>query len=560
MSRTAWFRLNAIVVAAVILSATGCTSLHDYVHNGFKVGPNYCPPPAPVAQHWIDQADFRQTENPEILACWWKVLNDPKLNNLVWSAFRQNLTLKEAGFRILEERAQLGIAVGNLFPQTQDMTGSYQRISVPVAPGVPITSPRFYDEWNYGFNLNWELDFWGRFRRAVIAAEDSLQASSYGYDAVLVTLLGDVAQAYVRVRTDQERIKLLQANIELQRGVLKFIETRFRAGFRQTELDYDQALSTLRQTEAQILPLAIDARQAEDLLCILMGMPPVDLEPMLGIAPIPTAPPEVAIGMPADLLRRRPDVRQAERLAAAQGEQIGIAETDLYPAFFINGNLGWEAQNFPDLFKTTAFNGSVGPSFQWNLLNYGRIINNMRDQNARFQESLVTFQQSVLEADREVEDGLVTFLRSQRQAKLLDESVVAAERAVKIVVLQYEKGAVDFNRYAVIEQNLVTQQDLEAQARGQIAQGLVAMYRAMGGGWEIRLATGAAAEEGTPNPEATPNPATGPNPPAEKIPVPEPPDGKAADNRPTLPPAPAAPQTPPAEAPAKPVPKPEAKP
>ena len=182
--------------------------------------------------------------------------------------------------------------------------------------------------------------------------EDNLQASAYGYDAVLVTLLGDVAQNYVRLRTDQERIKLLQANAEVQRGVLKFIETRFRAGFRQTELDYDQAVSNLRQTEAAILPLAIDARQAEDLLCILMGMPPVDLDAMLGIGPIPTAPPEIAIGIPADLLRRRPDVRQNERLAASQAEQIGIALTDLYPAFFINGTVGYTAANFPDLFKT----------------------------------------------------------------------------------------------------------------------------------------------------------------------------------------------------------------
>ena len=492
MSRRGIFRVHAFIAAAVILSVTGCTSLHDYVHNGFKIGPNYCPATAPIAEHWIDQADFQQTQNPEILACWWKVFNDSKLNELVWRAFRQNLTLKEAGFRILQERAQRGIAVGNLFPQTQDMTGSYQRIGAPfnVPLTTPLTTPGFYDRWSYGFNLNWELDFWGRFRRAVIAADDNLQASCYGYDAVLVTLLGDVAQNYVRVRTDQERIKLLEANAELQRGLLRFIETRFQARFRQTELDYDQALSNLRQTEAQILPLAIDARRAEDLLSILMGIPPVDLEPMLGIAPIPTAPPEVAIGIPADLLRRRPDVRQQERLAAAQAEQIGIALTDLYPAFYINGNLGWEALNFPDLFRSTAFNGEVGPSFQWNLLNYGRIINNVRYQDARFQELMVTFQQSVLEADREVEDGLVTFLRSQRQTKLLEESVVAAERAVKIVVFQYEKGAVDFNRYAVIEQNLVTQQDLLAQARGQIAQGLVAMYRAMGGGWEIRLVRG----------------------------------------------------------------------
>jgi NodT family efflux transporter outer membrane factor (OMF) lipoprotein len=551
MSRTACFRLNAFLVAAVILSATGCTSFHDYVHNGFKVGPNYHPAPAPVAQHWINQADFQQTQNPEILACWWRVFNDQKLNDLVWCAFKQNLTLKDAGLRVLQERALRGVAVGNLFPQTQQALGSYTRQVAAAGPasGSSPTNATFSDSWATGFSLNWELDFWGHFRRAILQADANLEASCYGYDAALVTMLGDVAQAYVRLRTDQERIKLLEANAEVQRGVLKFIETRFRAGFRQTELDYDQAVSNLRQTESQILPLAIDARQAEDQLCILMGMPPADLEPMLGIAPIPNAPPEVVIGIPADLLRRRPDVRQKERLAAAQAEQIGIDLATLYPTFSINGAIGYQAQNFPDLFRNSALNGSVGPQFKWNVLNYGRILNTTRADDALFQALVVEFQQSVLQADREVEDGLVSFLQSQRETKLLEESVVAAERAVKIVVLQYEKGAVDFNRYAVIEQNLVTQQDGLAQARGQIAQGLVAMYRAMGGGWEIRLGAGDEAQ----GPAAAPNPPTTPQ--GEQLPVPQPTDGNAAGVQPALPPVPAAPLPPP-ESSAKPVPAP----
>ena len=217
------------------------------------------------------------------------------------------------------------------------------------------------------------------------AADDKLDANVEGYDAAIVTMLGDIAQNYVQVRTDQEQIKTQQANVELQRGVLQFIERRLTAGFRQTELDFDQAESNLKQTEAGIPALEIDMRQAEDALCILLGMPPVDLANLLGTGPIPSTPPEVAIGIPADLLRRRPDVRQAERLAAAQAEQIGIAQADLYPAFYVNGSLGYSAQNFPDLFKNTAFNGSVGPSFQWNLLNYGRIVNNVRSQDAQFQ-------------------------------------------------------------------------------------------------------------------------------------------------------------------------------
>ena len=208
---------------------------------------------------------------------------------------------------------------------------------------------------------------------------------------------------------------------------------------------------------------------------------------MLGPGPIPTAPPEVAVGIPADLLRRRPDIRRAERLAAAQAELIGIAQADLYPAFSLNGTLGYQAQNFSDLFKSNAFTGSVGPSFHWNVLNYGRIVNNVRFNDARFQELAYAYQDTVLRADREVENGLVSFLKSQRRERLLGESVEAANKAFKIVVAQYEKGAVDFNRYALIEQNLVTQQDSLAQARGQISQGLISVYRALGGGWQMRL-------------------------------------------------------------------------
>jgi outer membrane protein TolC len=224
-------------------------------------------------------------------------------------------------------------------------------------------------------------------------------------------------------------------------------------------------------------------------------MPPVDLTNMLGIEPIPVSPPDVIIGIPADLLRRRPNVRRAERQAAAQAEQIGIAQSDLYPAFSINGNFGYTANNFPDLFKNTAFNGSVGPSFQWNLLNYGLIVNNVRYQDAKFQELAVAYQSTVLRANKEVEKGLVEFLRSQRRSRLLDESVAAAQEAVEIVITQLEKGVVDFNRYALIEQNLVTQQDSAAQARGQISQGLIAVFCALGGGWEIRLGGEAAAVE-----------------------------------------------------------------
>ncbi len=526
MPRSFQLRLTAVAVVSVLaIGSSGCSSLRGYVHKGFKVGPDYCQPPAAVAEHWIDEADVHAVENPEILKCWWTVFNDPKLNELVTCAYRQNLTLREAGYRILEARATLDIAVGNIFPQTQRATGSFKRGAAALGTNDSVMNfARYSDSWNFGLNLNWELDFWGRFRRAIASADASLDASVADYDYVLVTLLGDVATNYVTVRTSRERIKLVEANVKLQKGVFQYIENRLKAG-KVSRLDYDQAESNLRQTEAGIQQLEIAVRQAENALCTLLGIPTIDLSKMLGDGPIPIAPADAVVGVPADLLRRRPDVRKAERKAAAQAEQIGIAQADLYPAFSITGNLGYSARNFPDLFRYSAFNGNVGPSFQWNLLNYGRIAANVRYQDAAFQELVVAYQNTVLKANEEVENGLVTFLRSQERSKLLDESVAAAERAVKTVILQYEKGLVDFNRYATIEQNLVTQQDSSAQARGQIAQGLISVYRALGGGWEIRLAD----EQGTPGEEPGEKPKA-----TEEVPSPPP----------AIPPAPKEPAAP----------------
>ena len=533
--------LAAYISAAILIGLSGCSSFDGYFKNGFKVGPNYCPAEANVAEHWIDAADPRVRKDSADLSRWWTVFNDPVLSGLIVNSFQQNLTVKEAGCRILGARAKLGIARGDIFPQSQTMTGSGTRTKTsaavaavgggggqklfvldasgnPINPPIPVgpdpaaigTQSLYSSNLNYGFNLAWELDFWGKFRRAVTAADANLQASVEDYDAAIVTLLGDVATNYVNVRQYQEQIELSKANVELQRGVLKIVQARLDAG-RTSELDVDQAQAQLSQTEASIPLLEVKLRQAENQLCILMGMPPVDLQARLGVRPIPTAPPEVAVGIPAELLSRRPDVRKAERNAAAQAEEIGIAQADFYPHISITGNMGYSAAEFSDLFRSGAFNGSVGPSFQWNILNYGRIANNVRFQDATFQEKLLIYRQTVLQANADVENGIIAFLRSQQQAKMLADSVVANEKAVNIVVNQYRVGTVDFNRVATLEQNLVTAQDAQAQARALIAQGLIQVYRALGGGWQIRL------EEGD-QPTLTQPPHAAPAP--EKVPMP----------------------------------------
>jgi NodT family efflux transporter outer membrane factor (OMF) lipoprotein len=479
--------LAGLLMLGVPLS--GCTHVKEYIHNGFKVGPNYRRPPAPAAENWIDTADARvRTENDNLLR-WWTVFNDPELETIVGEAYLQNLTLRQAGLRVLEARAQQAIAVGTFFPQTQQTTGDYRGFAVSTA--VPnrsnVRSP-FYSQWTYGFTLAWELDFWGRFRRAIESANDSLDASVEDYDYVLVTLLGDVATYFAQMRTFEQRIAYARANVELLRQTLTIAEARYKAGT-TGELDVLQARSTLEQTEAQISELEISLRQVNNQLCVLLGIPPEELRARLGPGPILTAPAEVAVGIPADLLRRRPDVRRAERVAAAQSAQIGVAEAELYPHISITGSVNYSAGT-PLLPRLPALGGpvtpraleaNIGPTFQWNILNYGRLRNNVRLQDARFQELVAAYQSTVLSAAQEVENGLVTFLQAQERAKFQAASVEDAEKAVRIVVAQYREGTVDFTRVTQIQQNLVQLLDTLAQARGEIGLGLIQVYRALGG-------------------------------------------------------------------------------
>ena len=505
--------LQGNLFIALAMCCCGCTPLAEYVQNGFKVGPNYRTPDAPVASTWIDASDKRVRTASDDLSKWWTVFNDPVLNDLICYAYHQNLTLKEAGYRVLQARAQLGISIGEIFPQTQAMNGDFLR---EASSGQTGSSQRFFSRWDYGFALAWELDFWGKFRRAVESNRASLQASVADYDDVLVTLLGDVATAYVTYRTTEERIKYATQNADIQAKVLKITQDKYDVG-NATKMDVDQAASTLYSTMAGIPALEITLRTANNQLCILLGIPSEQLQSKLGKAPIPTAPPDVAVGIPADLLRRRPDVREAERLAAAQCAQIGVAVSEFYPHISILGTIDYQASRFRNLFSSKAFSGSVGPSFQWDILQYGRLLNNVRLQDATFLELVEAYKQAVLTANQEVENGLVTFLQSQEQYKWQKKSVDAGQDALNTVQEQWKAGVVDFTRVAQLLQNQVVLDDTLAQVQGQIATGLISVYTALGGGWELRC-TGC-------TPRVAPPPAPeGP----ELLPVPRKLDGGAA--------------------------------
>ncbi|MBN2023996.1 MAG: efflux transporter outer membrane subunit [Pirellulales bacterium] len=465
----------------------GCTSWREYFANGFKVGPNYRRPPAPVADQWIDATDPALDTAQIDDATWWRAFDDPVLDSLIASAYRQNLTVRIAGLRILEARAQRAIAAGNLFPQGQDVSGDYTRIGLSENSLHGFGPVSNFDQWTLGGSLAWELDFWGRFRRAIEAADANLDASVENYDAVLVLLVSNVAESYTNVRIAEQRLAFARQNVEIQRGSMRIAEDRLHEGT-ATRLDVTQAQSDLANTEASIPVLEASRRQAANQLCILLGMPPQNLDEMLSArAGIPDAPPQVAVGIPAELLRRRPDVRRAEREVAAQSAMIGVATSELYPHFSINGTIYLDATRFEDLFSADSMAGAVGPAFRWNILNYGRLANNVRVQEARFGQLAVQYQNTVLQANAEAENALVRFLRAQQQVRALAVSAEAARQSVDLVMSQYNEGIVDFNRVFNVQQFLTQQQDQLAIAEGSVALNLIQLYRALGGGWQIRL-------------------------------------------------------------------------
>ena len=461
-----------------LLVMMGCTTL----------GPDFTSPEAPVAPSWQTK-DATLEENPLTQAEWWKLFNDPVLDTLILAAYRQNLPLQVAGLRIVEARAQLGIAVGSLFPQTQQASGSFTHNAL--SENRPLGRIGNFRDVGIGFDAVWELDFWGRFRRGIESAEANLAFNVADYDNALVSLTSEIARVYVTIRTLEERLTLARENIGLQKESLRIARVRFENGA-TSELDVQQATYNLANTQALVPVLLRSLRQAKNSLSILLGMPPTDLTGMLGRdGSIPDVPVTITTGIPADLLRRRPDVRQAEYFAATQSALIGVAKAELFPSFSLTGSIGFQtsdfaSSNFSDLLDTESMFLSVGPSFRWNILNYGRIRNNVRVQDARLQQSLVSYRNTVLIAYQEVEDAMVAFVQSQQESNLRNVSAKAASRSVEIANIQYREGSVDFQRVVDSERVLVVQQDRWVSTRGEIALNLIAMYKALGGGWEIR--------------------------------------------------------------------------
>jgi NodT family efflux transporter outer membrane factor (OMF) lipoprotein len=470
------------------------------VLSGCAVGPDYIRPQPPEAKEWIEKEDSRIKREPADLAAWWKRFNDPVLNTLIETAFRQNLSLHIAGIRILEARAQLGIAVGNQYPQIQQLRGDYTGYGLSENTANTISGmDTKYTAANIGFDAAWELDFWGKFRRAVESGVWNLDASIAGYDDILVTLVAEVARTYVVIRTLETRLSIALENVKLQERSLQIAKVRFEGGD-VTELDVAQARTLLGDTQASIPRLKAQLRQAKNGLAVLLGLLPGEVNPLLGgPGQIPSAPPDVEAGLPAELLRRRPDIRLAEYRMAAQCALIGVAKADLYPHFRLLGSIGLRtssaaltAAGFPggsslsDMGNSNSLEYYGGIGFSWDIFNYGRIKNRVRVQDARFQELVLDYKNKTLKAAQEAEDGLSAFLRSREEVSFLRESVEGATRSVELSMTQYREGLVDYQRVLDTQRAQTQTQDLLTSTRGVVLVSLIATYKALGGGWESR--------------------------------------------------------------------------
>jgi NodT family efflux transporter outer membrane factor (OMF) lipoprotein len=462
------------------------------------VGPDFVPPSAPVAATWLEWRNKSLKTGDYEYRDWWRVFHDPVLDRLIAIAYEQNLTLLSAGTRVMQARALLGIAIGELYPQQQQGVGTvtYNLRSRSNPTVIPATAAVNFWLATLGARAAWELALWGKLRRGVESGDANYLASIATYDDVRVTLLGDVARIYIGIRTLEKQIAIASANAARQRQALAIARERYKGGA-TSELDVYQAENVLGATQATIPQLKIQLDQGLNALRVLLGMAPEPLGFLLARSTgiIPSAPRTVAAGIPADLLRRRPDIRAAELRAAAQCAQIGVAAAELYPAITLTGTFGGSAStlfgnSLGNVFQPSGRNFTLGPALQWNILNYGQITNNVRLQDATLQQYLIDYQNTVLKAQQEVENGISTFLNSRAEAGFLHQSMQAARGALRVALLQYQDGTRDFTTVLTAEQNLLTAENNLAVATGNISTGVVSVFKALGGGWPIRNGNG----------------------------------------------------------------------
>jgi NodT family efflux transporter outer membrane factor (OMF) lipoprotein len=470
------FGFRALIVAALAI-LPGC-----------MVGPNYYSPqvhvPAAYQQHLVVATNQPAPD----LAQWWRLFHDPELERLIGEATQANHDVRLAQARVREARGQQGIARSALLPSI-NATGEYsrERLSQNSPDGLLARGTGHSLEQNFfnaGLDMNWEIDVFGGNRRALEAARADLGATEESGRGVLISIIAEVGLNYLDLRGLQKQLAVARDNLRLQEQTRDLTRDRFKAGL-ASELDVARAEAQAANTRAVIPLLEQDMQRSIHRLGILIGKPPAQLgSRLITPGPIPPATPQVPIGLPSDLLRRRPDIRQAEREVAASSARIGVATADLFPRFFLTGAAGLQSLNASDFFTGGSRFWSLGPSVQWPIFTAGRIRQNIRVQNARQEEALIRYEQTVLTSLEEVENALVAFGKEQDHHGALVESEVANRRAVDLADQRYRSGLVDFLNVLEAQRSLLAVQDDLARSERTIDQNLVRLYKALGGGWE----------------------------------------------------------------------------
>ena len=462
--------------AATVLLLLACLSA-----GGCLVGPDFSRPAAAVPDEWLGEPNAPTTRPAEAqaevkLQVWWAVFDDPNLTSLVEQAFESNLDLQIATVRIRQARASRGMTASGVGP-TVDASGSYRRSQT--GSGTPTVN-----RYQTGFDAGWEIDLFGGVRRGVEAADAQLQAAIEYRRDVLVTLAAEVARSYIDLRTYQQRIAIAKRNLESQKRSAQLTKKRFDSGF-VSGLDVANAEALVASTQGQIPLLESSAAQTVYSLSVLLGRAPGALMAELSeTGAIPPSPPAVPVGVPSDLLRRRPDIRQAEANIHAATANIGVATADLYPKVTIAGSIGFSAANSGDLFNPLSRFWSFGPSVTWNVFQSGRTLSNIELQKALEAESILAYRSTVLSAVQEVESALVASAKEQEHRKSLLASVAANRKAADLATQLYTEGETDFLNVLSAQRSLYTSEDSLVQSTQTVSVNLIALYKALGGGWE----------------------------------------------------------------------------
>ena len=462
-------RLGLVILAGA-LALPACT-----------VGPDYTKPVVTTPDAWYEAHVRGIAEGSAPVQTWWSVFEDPLLDELIREAEASNKDLQGAYFRILEARAIRGIAVGDRYPQV-DVTAEASTAE-PSESATGLTER--VDTFSFGAGLAWEIDLFGRIRRSVEAADAQYEASVEDYREVLVALLGEVARNYVAVRTFQAQLFYARSNIDAQKESLKITQARFDAGL-TSALDVAQAESNLGRSEAQVPLLEAQVEAALNRLEVLVGRPPGSLhERLADVRPIPDPPDEVAIGLPAELLRQRPDIRRAERQLATQTARIGVATADLYPRLSLTGFFASDAGELGDLASGKSLTWGIGIPLRWNVFSGGKVQSRIQAERARADQAFKSYEQSILLALEEVQTAFVAFALERRRAGQLAQATDATQRAVDLVRTQYVSGLTNFQNVLDTQRTLFELQQQLASSEGQRVQNLVSLYRALGGGWDV---------------------------------------------------------------------------